>query len=256
MKSFQVIFCSIFLALAGTVASEVTHASEFDTYRYKLTVSKDDKVCKHMEQVYNTRFTRPHDHRDVTGIAALRLQLPPPEKDDLRLYRLKGSFHPTSPEFEMVKWGYRTYESTDAGPKPMIVTEIDIDNDGKKETVVKSQFHDGSANGFENLRVFRLNEIDLEAKLTSRYLALGRDGVHPPRYIGDPALLRPFIYQNATYLHIYNYFHPEPGIKGGTYDPPETLSIRKYRSGGNYLPDFTPAAMEDICQFEMTIVNK
>lgn len=56
---------SFYLLLFGLVIVAKAHAAEFDTYRYKLMVSKDDKVCKHMERVYNTHFMRPHDIKDI-----------------------------------------------------------------------------------------------------------------------------------------------------------------------------------------------
>ena len=243
-KSWGVI---VFLSLAFNA-----RGGEFDTYRYELIKSQDDKVCKHMEGIYNTRFTRPFDHRHVTQVQGI--DIPPSKEDKLRLYRIKYSLYPTSPEYEAVTWRLRTYHHSEGNPnfgqQPTLIAEVDINNDGMKEVAIKSQFFEGH-NGFENLDVLR-GEFDLQKKQLTPKDFSGREGPQP-NSIATCAVTRLFIYQGVTYVHCYDFFRPEPGIKGGAFDPPEQLRIMRYVIGGRSRYElFTP---EDICEFTMTTVK-
>src|SRR3989344_4156161 len=69
--------------------------AEYAAYRYELVMSKDDKVCKHMGEVYNNKFKRIFDYRkfSVKEVYAI-----PPVV----------SKYPTSEEFEVVPWRHPT----------------------------------------------------------------------------------------------------------------------------------------------------
>ena len=166
-----------------------------------LAESKDDVVCNHMAQVYRQAFRQPFELGKIKQVNGV--DLPPPGEDKLRLYRVKYSFYPTSPEFDAIRWRVgkysHIYAGKDEGERVMITSEFDINNDGIKESVVKSQFFDGSGTGFDVLRVFEQGELDLSREVTSIDLSRGHNGKTPPSYIAGGAIIRPLIFQGVTY---------------------------------------------------------
>jgi len=256
---------SFYLLLFGLVIYAANaRGAEFDTYRYKLVASKDDKVCKHMEEVYNTHFKRPHDIKDIDPQTLKTLPQwawrPYPSAQTQHLLPIGYSFYPTSPEFEAVKWQLKKYrieeESAARGDYDMLVTELDIDNNGQKEIVVKHVFT-STSDSWEELKVFRKGEIDLSGPVTLWQLSMGQDGKHPPSYIAGGYRVRPFLLEGTTYLHNYNFLKPkDPLEKPVVYTPPEKIWVRKYKGGGKRLPEFTPVEFRDICEFDMIVTDK
>lgn len=245
---------SFYLLLFGLVIVAKAHAAEFDTYRYKLMVSKDDKVCKHMERVYNTHFMRPHvsfdEMKDKVPSWLVSKSQPFP-------YGALLTFYPTSPELEAVQWRLMHYSAkTEPRRNAMLVTDLDINNDGKREIVIKSAFYT-TWDSIEELKIFRPNEIELNAEVTINDLVFDKTGKYPPSYIWGGAVVRPFIFKGTTYLHIYDYKRPgTPGEVVNAFSPPEKVWIRKLKQGGRTVPESTPAEYEDICEFDMIVTNK
>lgn len=142
----------------------------------------------------------------------------------------------------------------------MLVTDLDIDNDGQREVVIKNMFYQ-TWDSYEFLRVFLPGEIDLRKEVTSKDLAGGKDVKHPPSIVPGlfkgSAIIRPFIFKGATYLHIYNYKRPDAlGEVVNAYTPPEKVWIRKYKGGGKVELQPTPIEFDEVCEFDMIVTNK
>jgi len=227
-------------------------AGELDSYRYVLLEGRQHEVCRHMQTVYNRDFRRPHHRRDVKEVNGVAL--PPPGDDELQLYMLASSFHPTSREFDAVRWEIRRMNPPKGavyGPQAILVGYFDIDNDGKRDVVVKAQFNGGSAFGFEELWVYESSTLDPNAPVF-QFEQLWK----APRFVGHEGYVRPFIFKDTTYLHTYDYRRAtqeevESGIRGTPFRSPEYVWISKYKGG---VPEKRGTEVrETICKFEMQV---
>ena len=152
--------------------SEQTVVGKNEAYTYELEVNNDDKVCRHMDQVYNAYFRQPWT---VHGAESKQYgpdglysfpKYPGVEGFNLSMFGLGCSRRPSSPEFDAVPWRVAlrfNKTSIDAPPisvceqyrqekvmgpgkggkvcfYPLLITDFDIDNDGRVETVVKDSF--------------------------------------------------------------------------------------------------------------------
>lgn len=211
--------------------------AEFATYRYDLIMSKDDKVCKHMDHVYNTKFSRPFDEFRFSP-AEREHSMPP-----------IFSKYPTSGEFEAVHWQYPKIFTMDGKTFfSLPVAKLDINNDGQKEIVIKSAFFSGSYG--DELRVFSDDTLRLTKPITWRQLSTGQDNKGRPSIIHSGAILRPFVLNGITYLSSYSYYQPDYEQKAPIYSPPEIMTVQKYIKGS--VSRDTPIQLEDICKFNMT----
>ena len=253
---------TLMAAVCAGLLSHTGHCYELDDYRYELVRGEQLEVCRHMLGVYNEHFsTRPHDFPQVTEVNGVTI--PKAGKDELWLFQLKSSFYPSSPEFEAVKWNIGAVKYPDDGlMRAFIWSHLDIDNDGQEEVVVKIQFNLGGKDGFEGLRVFSADEVDLSSRTVPLTMLLeGIDGKHPPQIIGYSAMIRPFIYQGVVYLHQYDYRRlgqegDEPSDSDEPFTPPETVTIWKFL---NTAPDKLnrEAAQNDIqCEYRMDVITK
>ncbi len=251
------------LILASGIPQAV-QADRYDDYRYVLLKGQQHEVCRHMLRVYNRDFSkRPHDFDNLTEVNGITL--PGAGKDNLWLFNLKSSFHPTSPEFEAVKWEIKTadFQMSPAKPKDdqkaIIAAHLDIDNDGQDEVVIKGVFNLGEKYGYEELWVYERGEIDIsENVIPTKVLFSGTDGKHPPRIIGSGAHIRPFIYKGLVYLHEYDYRRlawetGEPRALDEPFLPPETVQIWQYLDA---TPGPAKVSIQQniLCEYRMKVV--
>jgi len=239
---------SFLLAACLSLVARVATAGEFDSYRYELTAGQGHEVCKHMQGVYETNFKRPHDQ---TAIAAINgVPLPPPQKDSNRLFRLKSSFYPSSPEFEAVPWRIVTLQppkDRSYGPRAALLANLDIDNDGQMDVVVKLSFY-GSRFGMEELLVLEQKALDASAE----HIAF--EDLRSPRYTGNTAYVRPFIYRGTVFIHSYDYRRAtvreiEQGLGETPFAPPEVLTVYKYVKS---VPSKRGTEVREVlCKFQM-----
>jgi len=186
-----------------------------------------------MTQVFNENFKTPWDR----GNGALKSnpivfdvpydhmfeRLPGVEYSKDFVFQMLLAKFPSSPEFDAVKWREGRVYYKDSLPLtyrqagPMLVTEIDIDNDGTKEWVVKDAFMfkaptssvsevgDSDFSGWDDLRIFPADGLNPTILLASEQLTHGqKPGYRPRKLDNEVALqLRPFIYQNKAYLSAY-----------------------------------------------------
>lgn len=251
-----------------------------DQYRYTTTQSNNDRVCRHMLRVYNKDFSFPWK---TPALAATG-------KPD-RAYGSNGRFSfptldgvvhknratavmrfsklPTSPEFAAIKWREGRYRvsarsGSDHGDQPFLVSQLDIDNDGRPETLVKSSFMQdfspsyGSAVGGEDtIFVFREGDIDLSKKIEFQDLFNGQGGKRKPIMISGSfkrRLIRPFVLDRIVYLSTY-----EQRWEDGEYSGPDTrllgeyINVLRYRGGGENLGagNWSPLDLELVCRFRM-----
>ncbi len=246
-------------------------------YVFKLEVNNNDKVCKHMQDVYNQYFSRPFaastDPVDYADGGRFALPLLPGVQRDPRLsIKARRSLQPISPEFDMVRWQegrYRhIYMDQDRGDQEMLVARFDIDNDGAVETIIKNSFMEGylpSRNsmlgGEDSLFIFRAGELDIGVPIQLKTFYEGQDGHQRPAQIGGYGYpfpyrsIRPFIYEGVSYLSVYSQSWLEEDA-GDPYLMPdeEYMQVLEYRSGGDNLGKgkWSPLKIDTICQFRMT----
>jgi len=212
--------------VAAILTARPAFSGESDSYRYLLVHGKDAAVCRHMHNVYSEKFVFPWK-RPTLDLAGKNYgqesnyafpKLPGVTHEPRAALEMSYSRHPTSPEFEAIKWQegrYRFIEPSgkDHGELPMLIAEFDIDNDGKIETVIKARFmetyyiHRGSG-GEDALFVFPKGEVDLSKAIASEILYRPNANDKRPVMISMlPSapfrLVRPFVVEGVTYLSAY-----------------------------------------------------
>lgn len=219
-KSFVGVVCSLFSIQAG--------ASE-PTYLFKLKENLTPDLCTHMEAVFNEKFKQMWD-------------IPMPTDDKLSIYDnqseyafplLPGTTHnssmtnvmmyskiPTSPEFEEVPWHEGRASAGDnirnsrgeAIPLPFLIAYFDIDNDGVKDSVIKTMFTKGynsivaagdSGDIVENIAVYHDKKVAPTATTTITELAGGSASLGNRKSIVGP-LVRPLIFAGKSYVASYD----------------------------------------------------
>lgn len=219
-----------YLVFIVAILAQVPQAhADKDYYRYKLEDGAEHDVCRHMTKVFNTRFRTPWDKgwlrlESVPKINGIRYdqvfeRMPGVEYDKGFVFDMLLSKYPTSPEFEAVKWvetrgyvdGYdsRTLKKL-TKPFPVLITKLDIDNDGQPDWVVKGNFmrmpsrdDDLNFGGHDGLVLFREDAFDpatavIESQTVPWY-------INASSAFNDATYhqLRPFIYQQTTYVAGY-----------------------------------------------------
>jgi hypothetical protein len=250
-------------------------AGEDDSYHYKLEISHNDKLCRHMESVYNQYFKHPFPVRvsladyNEGGRFALPM-LPNIKRDPRQSMKTRFSLQATSPEFDAVKWreGRVKYPEENIGEQPVMVADIDIDNDGSIETVIKFSFLAGyvlaAGGGEDSLAIYRQGSVDLiKQPLIFDALYRGQDGRQPPAHISGSSygfnyqVIRIFNYDGMNYLSAYGQQYLRKNA--ASYDPPdrEYLDVLQYHSGGDNLGkgSWSPLKMDTICKFLMKVAN-
>ena len=108
MKVLIVLFFVLTLTFL-TSGNAIALTSFGSAYRYKLEMSKDDKVCRHMEKVYKKHFRRPWAYQakiwgDDKRARNVFIRLPGVEFDSNLAQLMTYSRLPSTPEFEVIPW--------------------------------------------------------------------------------------------------------------------------------------------------------
>jgi len=213
---------------------KINNSGETCSYRYELVLNKNDKVCKHMKQVFDSSFARPFD---LYGFSRK-------QKEEV-LFPIE-SHYPSSDEFEAISWKNLMVIDELHGQKfssPLPMAQFDIDNDGEADVVFKSVWFSGEKDSTESLVFFKKGEIDPN-KLSEWGEIYGQPG-NRPRVIGFAArIIRPFILDKVSYLMMYK------STGRGAFWGEQTMWVRKYKSGGT-IPEPYTLELEDICKFNM-----
>ena len=225
MRKLAYLFWLTLLCVVGNACAAT------ERYRYRLEDGAQNEVCRHMTQVFNERFKTPWDKGWLrlepvpkilgTPYDQVFERLPGVEYNKRFVFDMLLAKYPTSPEFEAVKWR-ETRVMGDNTASPALVAQLDIDNDGHVDWVVKSSFMDkmttwegmGQAyGGKDHLRIFSFDAFDPVVPLLSKQLLQGQKPDRPPRNIDDnisnaldTSQLRPFIFHEKTYLSAYQVF--------------------------------------------------
>ena len=274
---------------AGCALATHALADSDDRYRYDLVQSKEERLCRHMEKVYNERFAYPWKRPYLT----VEQEGPYGPQSDYAFPKLSGVEHdarmafetsfsrqPTSPEFDAIEWREGRYTMPGNPPGyellPMLVANADIDNDGVQEIVIKSMFMltyypAGRAPGGEDtLFVFEPDTINLNKTMDFKSFYRGQDGKPKPAMIGVSdgyfnRIIRPFVFEGVTYLSAYvQGWSPrvaDPDSLSPYYHDPkdavEVMWVDRYRGGGDNLGagQWTPLRIDRLCKFQMSLVK-
>lgn len=258
-------------------------------YKYQLEKSHDADLCRHMTKVFNQKFRTPWN-KGYLGVEPnptifgkpydqIFERLPGVEYDKNFTWDMLYSKYPSSPEFEAVQWKEGRYHDSDmtVGPKeqPILLANIDIDNDGQKDWVVKSSFMfkmptnvvSGAGNsdfaGWDQLRIFPPHGLDLTVSLTLEQLTYGQKPDRPPRRIAEESgvQLRPFIYNGKTYLSAYEVvwhdeaIHTKRSRGYRIYPDREYLNVLQVTSGGKrfHSEAIETANTKTVCRIRMDL---
>jgi hypothetical protein len=260
------------LLVHAMTAASLALAADDDAYHYQLTKNNDPDVCQHMYYVYSNNFKYPFrtsgEVADYSpgGKFALPL-LPGVKADGLKSMNMMYSLQPSSPEFDAIKW----HEGHDEYDAAIMVTDVDINNDGKLERVIKHGFmgsyYDSKHPNDDDIVIFTKNAFDsIKRRVTLEDIFKVADpNGFPAVLAGWPInsvhyrILRPFIYKNTIYLSGY-------GIRGWSkklgWPLGEHVDIVKYVNGGGYIgkhkytPIYAPIKLDLICAFNMKPVKQ
>ena len=268
-------FTLLFLLAVGT---RVQAIDNFDIYRYELEFDKSPKVCAHMGRVFNEKFRRPWDYRNLPLINVFK-RFDGVERSELLENRLRYSAFPKSPEFDAIVWRQGlSFFSGSQDFAPTLVGEVDIDNDGVKDLVIKTGFmlsihpEGGSAPGGSD-RIFILPIGALDAKqaiemnrlygtqnpfaihLLSSDTLQYSDQDRPNELSSDyknmgARFLRPFLLDGQVYVAAY--------VQVAVNEPKtrrEWMWVIGYKGGGERIGPgaWTPAQVDKICRYRMIV---
>jgi hypothetical protein len=240
------------LAAACAAYAAAAHAiDERDSYRYQLELNGDAKLCGQMDKAFNSAFRRPWQR--------------PKGKAADWVY----STQPSSGEFSALKWREgRSFFSGSSSPQAAtLLAEFDIDNNGTRDLVVKTQFMKSPAAGTEQIWVLSPKAFDA-AKPVDMNRVFGKAREDGTRQISNvtlhytdkdrPAgisgermgasLIRPFVAGGKSYLAAY--------VPWAVDDPAkrrEWMWVMAYRGGGNSSGPgkWEPAKVDKLCRFRM-----
>src|SRR5574340_117212 len=275
------LICSIgFIFLASGNASARTLFT--GAYDYKLEMSKDDKVCRHMEKVYKKHFRTPwrvssfpvdlvnEDDRARNMFP----RLPGLEFDAAMAKQMLFSRFPSSPEFEVIQWREGRYKSmSDEKTYPVLVADFDIDNDGKIDTVIHDSFFSYAndmpskfyPSGIDGFGVYPTGTLNLKA-FEGNWLAEFNPNNQTARAVdrlrqtASDAMwlsLRPFVWDGVTYLSASSYMPGNADIDRG-HTHKDYTEVLKYIRGSREREssDEPPLELETICRFRMFEVHQ
>lgn len=275
----------VLLCFAGNTYAASEH------YRYRLEQGAEKEVCQHMTQVFNSRFKTPWDKGTLDSAPVPKIQgvpydqvferMPGVEYNKRFVFDMLLSKYPTSPEFEAVKW-LETRVTWDNSEYPALIVQLDIDNDGRLDWIVKSPFMhrmttwEGWQQGFggrDDLELYAQEDFDSSVLVRSSKVANhGEKPVNPRRNIDaqvtdglDTSQLRPFVFKDKTYLSAYQVFWPnlELSKKAGQsvqakpdklYPDREYMNILAALPGGVKKYEYSPLVTsntETVCRIRM-----
>jgi hypothetical protein len=264
----------------NNVINSPLHQLEATVFKYELKEHYDDKVCFHMLDVFNSKFSTPWATEPTTywtgeispknGLPVLKPnpayeelgkyafpKLPGVEHDARESFEMRHTRQPSSPEFDFIPWreGRRISGKSPSSGKivSMLAADFDIDNDGKIETVLKTGFF-GIMNVYSNAHAGE-----------DTYLVYPQEGVdptkvedlrslsHKARYTINGKFLRPFIFNGETYFTSYE---PSFGIleDSDSVEIPETedmvVQICQKKNENDYSCEFN-----ELCRYQMIAVG-
>ncbi|MGD8785417.1 MAG: hypothetical protein PVG75_13315 [Thioalkalispiraceae bacterium] len=220
---------------------------------YSLQINKDDKVCIHMNKVFDQFFSI----NDLDKIHAYNIIKTFPNakeilgKDYIKpgmsksLFDMNYTFYPKSREFDKVNWNLSRYKVEFDQPsvyskyRPFLYASVDIDNDGHNEFVIKTGFRK-SIKSIENIHVYE-DVLSVSGNyILYKNIAEGTEN-NRPRIIYGNSILRIFVFNKTTYLANFN-------IKESTY--PDEIRIEKYLGGGKMrLEKRTQQKTDLVCRY-------
>ena len=289
----------LLILVFSNMADAVTADPRAVRYRYVLEESFHD-VCQHMTQVFNQRFKTPWNKGFLESDPAQKIfgtrfdqvfeRFPGVEYNMRATWTMLLAKYPTSPEYDAVKW-----RETRVGPEsergknvyPALVAQLDIDNDGELDWVIKDTFMDklttfegwGQAHGFsEDLSIFPRNGFEPSVPIPRSTFAPHHNPALAPRKLGsnlsagmETYQLRPFIFRNKTYVSAYQAYWPNLAASEleGRYvrlDPPKEFPDREYMNifdvqPGSFVKDGAykldiRANTEKLCRIRMRMQNR
>lgn len=207
----------------GQVAPEIKHGQE----HYKLAMSKNDKLCRHMLQLFN---------------------------DDLKKYGHEK--YDEHEEFRKIPWQEARFsverqDRTDYMPVQGAL--FDFNNDGVVDFVVKWV---GSLGGrqADSLHMLGSEAAKRADELVNKELFASKNKINlsgsfyslqpPYKVIGGVRILDPFIYDGVAYLYMRSLFDARLAIGEREY-----AVIARYHGGTFYDRDVS-GKMDDVCYFE------
>lgn len=269
MVRYVVAVCAVSFLACSTQAEKIE-------YRYELKQGKGKPVCEHMTKVFNEKFRAPWidayaiqriedaadkypgESRTVFGklLKDVFERLPGVGFDPESVFAMLYSKYPESQEFDAVQWRDWSYQRQGEFSKipvsiAVLVAELDIDNDGQKEWVVKHGFMhhrptnyvspNGNADqaGSDGFSIFSTEALDTHKPFLSAQMAGNRKSEYQPRRLdgyGDEVgqMIRPFIFGDRTYLAAYRpQWLPES-------KRPRQVSVR------TYAPDIEQIAIVEV----------
>lgn len=261
MKRFHLMLMMLF----GLTASRAV-ADEYNQYKYRLEAGQSMEVCRHMNRVYNRAFRQPWGNpQEIPTRIPTFPRLPGVQYNERMALDLRYSAFPTSPEFDAVQWREGRYLRDEERKRSssLLIADLDVDNDGRQDAVVKSSFMHGfwpggygAPGGEDQIFVFDRDQLDLSRSMT-RDDFYGRKGERRPARIAYDTLglfarsIRPFVYQGVTYLSVY-----EQHAVDDPKERRETMWVLKYRGGGEQLArGWEPVRADRVCRFRMIVVK-
>lgn len=269
-----------------TSGNAIAQASYSATYRYKLEISKDGKVCHYMEKVYNKYFRTPwYDSTFPVDVwqaderaRNMFPRLPGVDFDRRVPIETRYARFPSSQEFEAIKWQEGRIKSTHQeiqkdrkivevvdGAAAVLIANFDIDNDGSLDTVIQTSFlTEFAGHSWDGFLIIPAGKIDFSQLGNMSYGDLLHvDGARitdvPNKFWYS---LRPFVFDDVVYLSGTRNGWPIPTV---ALPPPalehDYMEILKYQGGGEFAIqedgyNHPPLRTETICRFRMIEVHQ
>lgn len=286
-----------YLVFIAAILAQVPQAyADKDYYRYKLEEGARHEVCRHMTKVFNARFRTPWDRgwlsleqvpRTSDGIPYDQVfeRLPGVEYNKEFVFAMLLSKYPTSPEFDAVQWKesrfyYSLSDSIDGRvvkirhSTPLLVTSLDIDNDGREDWLVKRDFRgEPSRNddlfnpSAETIMIYDRDTFDPYMEMSEENKATWWD--IPGRILWGFYNVRPFVHRQITYVAAYQAaWEDRPnrpmdrhdGRSLQLYPDAEYMNIVRVLSGeGEFVAPqatYRAAKTETVCRIRMILLNK
>lgn len=265
----QAALTALLLICGHAIASDSEGYQDSERYQYILESGANASVCTHMKSVYKNKFRTPWKRPLLTKLVGdpkysevspyAFPKLPGVTHDTMATFTMSYSRLPTSAEFEAVDWREgRIQYGGPVGEGPALVAELDIDNDGKKDFVVKGCFMRTPAviqdGGADCLYIFRGKTLDLPNPIPQEMLGPRGSASGPAVIAALPEvpyrLIRPFRFQGTTYLAGYR----QGDGRGRSSDH---IDIVKYLGGGFYLGpgNRSPVQLVRVCKIQMRVVD-
>jgi hypothetical protein len=276
----------IVVILAGLVLSQVHSQVSIaggPSYRFRMIVDRESTVCARMNTIFNTAFRNmwnapafsPGDDPNYAAGSKYAYPLPPgvPHISEA-VFRLRFAKWPTSQEFDAIPWR-QIRTAPDAGDTAkifsrdgieylmrMLIAYVDIDNDGRVDTLIKSGATDDYASiahskslGFsETIYVLGGRKYDWRDRLTLSefYKIAPRSDVN----VLEGSFVRPFSYRGKTYVARYSLDLGRENrlVKKPPYLPREHMSVLSvsFPNGVRDTNGLKPMDVHVLCEYEMT----